>query len=261
VTRIDWQLDAHSMTPLHQQFQERISSLVRSGIWQPGEQIPSERELMQLASISRATVRQALAALVHDGILEKEHGRGTFVRRTRFEQPLTAVYSFSQQLQRLGVRLEDTLLERKRVPATVELAQPLNVEVDTPLICIRRLRRVGSTPMMVSIAYLPFDLCPDLLHDDLQASLYRQLTEHYHLPIFSATDRLEAVAADAATAQLLDIPRRSPLMYIQRIAYTTDHVALHVGENYIRGDMCSFRSDMQRQTALLEFKAGPSSTD
>jgi GntR family transcriptional regulator len=257
VTKIDWQLDTESSTPLHQQFQERIHTLVQSGIWKPGDQIPSERELMQLAKISRATIRQGLTALVHEGVLEKEHGRGTFVTRTRYEQPLTAVYSFSQQLQLLGVQLDDTVLERERIPAGAELAQRLNVEVDAPLIYLKRLRRVGSTPMMVSIAYLPYDLCPDLLHGDLQSSLYLQLTERYHLPILSATDRLEAIPADPATAQLLEIPRRSPLMYVQRTAYTTDNVPLHLGENYIRGDMCSFRSDMQHQTASLEFKGAP----
>jgi GntR family transcriptional regulator len=257
VVEIDWQLDPHSQIPLHQQFQERIHMLVRSGVWQPGDQIPSERELMQLAGISRATVRQALIALSHEGVLDKSHGRGTFVRRARYEQPLTTVYSFSQQLQLLGVQLEDRLLERERVPASTDLAHRLEVEVGAPLIYLKRVRRVGKTPMMVSIAYVPYHLCPDLLDDDLQPSLYQQLTNEYHLPILSATDRLEAISADPMTAQLLKIQRRSPLMYIQRTAYTTDGVALHVGENYIRGDMCSFRSDMQHQTASLEFKGAP----
>lgn len=65
---------------------------------------------------------------------------------------------------------------------------------------------------------------------------------------------LEAIPADSTNAALLDIPRRSPLMYVKRTAYTTNDVVMHLAYHSIRGDMCSFRSDMQRQPASLEFK-------
>ncbi|MCU0514716.1 MAG: GntR family transcriptional regulator [Anaerolineae bacterium] len=251
---MNWQLDSTAAVPLHQQFETRIKTLIEEGVWQPGDQIPSERDLMQQAGISRATVRQALSALVHDGILEKAHGRGTFVRRTRFEQPLTIVYSFSQQLRSLGVTLEDELLERVRLPASPEMARRLAVPVDEPLICLKRLRRVNRVPLMVNIAYLPYALCPALLHEPLEGSLYVHLTTHYNLTIVSATDRLEAVPADSTIARLLAVPRRAPLMYVERTAYAADQAIVHLGYNYLRGDMCRFRSDMQHQPASLEVK-------
>lgn len=251
---MDWQLNPDDDMPLHEQFEHRIRSHIQHGLLRPGDQLPSERELMQHAGISRATVRQALSALVHEGLLEKVHGRGTFVQKTRFEQPLTILYSFSEQLKSLGVTLEDELLERSRVPASPELARRLEVPVDAPLIYIKRLRCVGRIPLMVSIAYIPYELCPDLLSAPFEGSLYMQLTYHYNLPILSATDRLEAVPADTTISALLNVPRRTPLMFVERTAYTTNDVVLHIGFNYIRGDMCSFRSDMHRQPASLEFK-------
>jgi GntR family transcriptional regulator len=250
----EWRLDPTSKLPLHHQLENRIKEHIHSGVLRAGERLPSERELMQYAGVSRATIRQALNALVHEGILEKAHGSGTFVKRTRFEQPLAAAYSFSEQLRTLGITLEDELLERRQLSASPELSRRLGVDIDEPLIYLKRLRRVGGTPMMVSIAYLPYALCPDLLTESFEGSLYVQLTTRYNLPIVSATDHLEAIGADNTIAQLLRVPRRTPLMYVERTAYTDDDVILHIGYNYIRGDMCSFRSDMHRQPTSLEFK-------
>jgi GntR family transcriptional regulator len=256
MTSSGWTLDQNSPVPLHTQFEGLIKEKVQSGQWKPGEQIPSERELMRLAGISRATVRQTLSSLVNQGILQKNQGRGTFVTQTRYEQPLQIVYSFSEQLRSIGVKLKDEVLEQKVQAAPSELAQQLRIKTDDPVIHLKRLRSIQNTPMMVSIAYIPFALCPDLLHETFDTSLYVLLATKYNMPIISATDRLESIACDSNTAQLLGVPRKTPLMYIERIATTTNNVPLHIGYNYIRGDMCRFRSDMNRQPASLELKNG-----
>lgn len=250
VTNPDWNLDPNSSIPLHIQFEALIRKRIESGDWQQGDQIPSERDLMQLAGISRATVRQTLTTLVFEGILEKSHGRGTFVKRTRFEQPLESVYSFSEQLRAGGVILEDLVLDQRTIPASDELAARLRIKVGESLILLKRLRSIHETPVMVSVAYIPEMFCPNLMHDTLEGSLYSALTARYGIPILNATDTLESVAADAVTARLLRVPGRTPLMYVERLAYTTGDRPLHWGQNYIRGDMCRFRTHMSQPNAL-----------
>jgi GntR family transcriptional regulator len=254
MTDLDWTLDQNSPTPLHTQFEVLIKEKVQSGQWKPGEQIPSERELMRLAGISRATVRQTLSSLVNQGILQKNQGRGTFVTQPRYEQPLQILYSFSEQLRSIGVKLNDKVLEQSLHAASDDLAQRLQINPGDQVICLKRLRSVRNTPMMVSFAYIPFMLCPNLLHENFDTSLYVLLATKYNIPIIRATDRLESVACDSNTAHLLGVPRKTPLMYVERIAITTNNIPLHVGYNYIRGDMCRFRSDMNQQPASLELK-------
>jgi GntR family transcriptional regulator len=256
MTQTGWTLDQNSLIPLHIQFEGLIKEKVQSGQWKPGEQIPSERELMRLVGISRATVRQTLSSLVNQGILQKNQGRGTFVTQPRYEQPLQIVYSFSEQLRSIGVTLKDAVLEQKVQAAPDELAQRLQIKAGDKVIYLKRLRSIHDTPMMVSIAYIPFTLCPDLLHESFDTSLYVLLSSKYNMPIISATDRLESIACDSNTARLLGVRRKTPLMYVERIAITTNNVPLHIGYNYIRGDMCCFRSDMNRQPAALELKNG-----
>lgn len=250
----EWDIDSASSVPKHLQLAQHIKAHIEMGEWKPGDKLPSERDLIKLTGISRETVRHTLAVLAQQGIIEKTHGSGTFVRQPRYETPMHVVYSFSEQLRGLGVTLQDTWLAREVIPATETLALKLGLQPDDPVIHIRRLRRVQHTPIMVSSAYIPQALCPALVDETDYASLYALLTEKYSIPILTATDWLEAISADADLARCLGVPRRSPVMSVERRATTTQDVILHLGFNYIRGDMCRFRSDMRAQPTALEFK-------
>ncbi len=249
-----WQLDPASPQPLHRQFEQRVLEQVHSGAWKPGDKIPSERDLMRLADISRATVRQALGTLIHQGVLETAHGRGTFVRQPQFEQPLHIVYSFYEQLRSVGVTLRSEVLKCATIPAPSALAAQLNIEPGSRVTEIIRRRFIKNTPAMLVTAYVPYDICPGLGDDDLTTSLYHLLTDKYDLPVVRAVDRFEAMAATPDMATLLNVAKRFPMMHVERTAYTTDGAVLHVGLSTIRGDMCRFRSELLSQTSSLELK-------
>ncbi|MBZ0283252.1 MAG: GntR family transcriptional regulator [Anaerolineae bacterium] len=249
-----WELDHESSIPLHVQFEQRMIDHIQSGEWKPGDKIPSERDLMGFSNISRATVRQAMNALAHQNILEKVHGSGTFVKLPKFEQRLEIAYSFSEQIRRLGFKLEDRLLERHLTPATPDLAAQLQIPEGSDVIYIHRLRMISGTPVMVNKAYIPYALCPGLLDESFDNSLYQLLVNRYQLPIIQATDHLEAVASDRDLCHLLQISNRIPIMFVERIAFTHDGTGLHVGLTHIRGDMCYFRINLMSQPSTLAIK-------
>ena len=182
-----WEIDHTSDIPLHIQFEQVLAEKIRSGEWKPGERIPAERELMELANISRATVRQALESLVHKSLLEKAQGRGTFVKLPKLEQSLDIVYSFFEQLNALGLRLRDEVLACEVLDASDELAERLQLAKGDRVIHLRRLRHLKETPLMLNIAYLPYALCPGLIHEQFDTSLYRLLAERYRLPVRSTS--------------------------------------------------------------------------
>jgi len=251
---VEWSLNSDGQEPLHLQFEKRIRAKIDAGDWKPGDKIPSERDLMEQAGISRATVRQTIGELVHQRLLQRIHGRGTFVSSPRYEQPLEIVYSFSEQLRLLGFKLEDQVLNSQVIEATPDLVDKLRLTPGEQIIYLRRLRSVRGIPMMVGMAFFPYTICPDLLNETFGMSLYRLLTEKYGLPVVSAVDHLEAVSANAELARHLKISPGSPLMYVERVALTTGDIPLHVGYHYIRGDMCRFKSTMHAQPTSLELK-------
>jgi DNA-binding GntR family transcriptional regulator len=248
-------LNAKGSSPLHTQVANQLEKYVKRGTWKPGEKIISERELMELGNISRATVRQAIGSLVQAGVLEKIQGAGTFVKQAKIEQSVNVVYSFSQQLRGLELKLEDKLLNREIIYASEELAKQLQIRENSKVIYLHRLRFIDGEPFMISKAYVPYGLCPALLEDKLEASLYSLLVERYGLPVIHATDKIESFQADKETSTRLKLPSNIPILFVERLAYTTGDRILHVGLNYIRGDRCFFRIDLTAQASVLEIKS------
>lgn len=250
-----WQLDENSGVPLHTQLEQRLLAAIEGENLRAGDKIPSERELMGAANVSRATVRHAINSLVHQNVLERIQGRGTFVRQMKFETSLQIVYSFAEQLRAAGMQLKDKVLENELIPASPLLAHKLNIQPGDKLISLQRLRFVDGEPIMVNVAYMPYELCPGLLLETFESvSLYRTMSEKFGLSVVSATDLLESRPVDSVIARHLNIPVGTPIMYVKRMAFTEDHVPIHIGYNYIRGDMIRFRSEMHTQPALIELK-------
>ncbi len=249
-------LQPDSAVPLYYQLEQTLLSQIHSGFWSPGDMIPSERELMAAAGVSRATVRQAISNLIQQGLLERIHGRGTFVAHRKIEQEMRSVYSFAEQMSRQGVQLEDRLLQRHKVPASPDLANLLAVVPGSPLIHIRRVRHVREIPLMLDSSYIPYHLCPDLLTEEFEPPLYRMLAERYDLPPTHCTDFLEPVLADRSQAHLLAVEVGAPLMFLERLTFTRGDVPLHVARNYIPGSRCRFRVNLWSDSAEAELKGG-----
>ncbi len=253
----NWELDPDSAIPLHIQFEQRLRARIESGEWKPGERIPSERDLMELAGVSRATVRQAISALCYQNLLRRSQGSGTFVQYRKVEQPLHVAYSFSEQFRALGLRLVDQVLEQNVQACPVELAEKLHITPGTEVIHIFRLRRLDDVPVMLNHSYIPLHLCPALADEPLVGSLYGVLADRYHLPVLRATERFEAFHPDRTLRKRLHITPNTPIMYVERVARTVNDVVIHVGENYVRSDMCYFRVDLQAQPTILAVKQPP----
>jgi GntR family transcriptional regulator of arabinose operon len=76
-------IDKESALPLYQQLAITIRKQILQGIFRQGDKLPSEYELVKQYQISRSSVRQAIDLLVRDGLVEKHHGKGNFIRKWR----------------------------------------------------------------------------------------------------------------------------------------------------------------------------------
>ena len=77
------ELDTRNVVPLYEQIESDIREKIRTKIYAAGEQIPTEMELCKMYGVSRITVRRALDDLIVEGLLERRHGKGTFVALRR----------------------------------------------------------------------------------------------------------------------------------------------------------------------------------
>jgi len=202
--------------PLYYQLMQELRQHIEQGEWKPGDLIPSERELSESYRVSRATVRQALAALVDAELLRRDQGRGTFVAKPKLRRQLTRLNSFTEDMRARGKQPGAQVLSAEMVPAKPSVAEMLQVETGQPVAMIERLRLADGEPVGIECSYLHFASCQMVLQEDLSGSLYRLLHECFALKPTRAQEELQAGACDARSAQLLNIRRGSPVLRIRR---------------------------------------------
>lgn len=168
----------NSPLPRYYQFKEIMRERVRQGEWKPGELIPSERELSESYGISRMTERQAITDLVNEGLFYREQGKGTFVSQLKLTQQLMRLTGFIEDLKARGQRPGTRVLSASMLPANVEMAECLRIEVGMPLFCMKRLRLADEAPLAIEFSQIYFKGCERLLNENFeQNSLYHVLNK------------------------------------------------------------------------------------
>ncbi|MGY2291309.1 GntR family transcriptional regulator [Pseudomonas sp. SDO528_S397] len=206
--------------PLYQRLRDHLVEQIASLRWGPGEAIPPEAVLSSEYELSTGTVRKAVEALVGEGILERQQGRGTFVRRPQFKTSLSRFFRFEgPDGERLA--LESCIQSVESMPAPVAVAQALGLAPEALVIRIERVRRVGAQPVLTEQIWLPQARFQPLLALDLSPPcllLYPLYETVCRQVVASAEETLMAVPASEADAQVLQIPAGSVTVVIERLA-------------------------------------------
>jgi GntR family transcriptional regulator len=219
----------------HVLVREYLRDLVIGGV--PGAAAPSERELVHRFGVSRMTVRQAMDALVVDGLLERIPGKGTFVARPR--RGSSPIASFTEELGRRGVMAESITLVSRREQAGPGVAKALGISEGDAVIHWRRLRRGDGTPVGIQDAYLNEILLPGFLSATLPSSLYDDLAARRIRPNW-VEDAVAADLANAEEAELLELDGAAAVLRQQRRAMCDDRV-VEVSRSVYRSDRFTFR--------------------
>lgn len=213
----------------HVQVREYVRNLIEGA--EAGSAAPSERELVAQFGVARMTVRQALDALVVEGLLERIPGRGTFVARGSTQVTLT---SFTEEMQRRGLKPEARTLLARREQAGPGVARALEIEPGEPVIHWQRLRYADGQPMCVEDAYLADRQLPGFLDNPLPVSLYAELNRRGRLPTWGE-DSVDADRAKPEEAELLGIRPGDSVLRIARRAFC-GNIALEVSRSTYRAD-------------------------
>jgi GntR family transcriptional regulator len=226
--------------PLHYQLSELLNQQIEAGRWRVGEKIPTEEELCALFGLSRTTVRKALDTLVNAGYLTRQKSRGTFVAEKLVEGLVNRPAGFYDDMTRQGIRVVSTVLEKRVIQPPDKIARELQLNPNQTVIALDRLRFIRDEPIMLVSCYLPYDLCPSLLEEDLTDGLYQLLREKYGFKIVRAKRFLEAVAANDYEAQMLQVKPGAPLMLIESTSYLEDGRPFEYFKARHRGDRTRF---------------------
>lgn len=210
-------LDASSPLKKHEQVKQILRHHA-TAVCDPGRAIPSERELTEQFGVARMTIRNAIDALVDDGVLERIVGVGTFAAFPKVDLQVKLT-SYSEEMVRRGMVPTGRVLRFDEVPATGQLAREMELDDGTPVVRLRRLLLADGLPMNLDENYLPSHRVPGFLDDPAPRQLYASLNERYGLVMQWGEDQVEATAATHHDAKHLGVDAGTPLLKIQRHAY------------------------------------------
>ena len=219
----------------HVQVREYVRALIADAT--PGSAAPSERDLVGRFGVARMTVRQALDALVAEGLLERVPGRGTFVAQPR--RRIGLLTSFSEDMKCRGLLAESQTLLARREQAGPGVARALGISAGDAVIHWKRLRRADQQIVCVEDAYLNEVLLPGFLQIGMPTSLYDALRERGLRPTWAE----DAISADAATVEeavQLEIEVGAPVLHLSRRALSGD-VVVEVSRTAFRHDRFTMR--------------------
>lgn len=239
-------LSRSSKVPLYYQLYKILHEQIKEGTWQPEDMLPTETELVKQYDLSRATVRQAFDMLVNQGWVYRRQGRGTFVSRPTFEQNLNRIISFWEDMHQRGLKPGTRVISSEIIPATEEVPQNLQVEPDEELASLIRLRLADDEPLSVEHALLVHRYCPGILEQDYaNISLRQMLAEQFNIHLTTATQKIRAVPASEALAELLEVDVNTPLLHLERVSYSDQGTPIEYLRIHLRGDRYTFHTELR----------------
>ena len=198
----------------------------------------AEREIAERLGVSRSTVRAALAELERSGDIRRARGRtgGIFVSERKVERDLTSLAGLPAYLRRQGFESDARVISTATVNAEHEAAAALGLSPGDLVHDVVRVRLADREPISLERATFPAARFPGLLDRSLSGSLYELLRAQYGLEPGEAEERIEVVAAGAAEARLLGVPRGAALVAIARTAWDAGGSAFEHSRDLFRGD-------------------------
>ncbi|MFA7666220.1 MAG: GntR family transcriptional regulator [Burkholderiaceae bacterium] len=229
-----------TFAPLYRQTQALLLRSLQQGEWKPGEAIPSETELAARFGVSQGTVRKAIDELAAGNLLVRRQGRGTFVAshqevRTQFRFLRIRPDEPAGDGAPTAMPTTSRFLDCRRLRAPVEVARQLQLRTAEPVVQIRRLLEVDARPTVLDEIWLPGARFRGLSAERLSSysgPLYGLFEAEFGTRMIRATERLKAIAADAAVAHELDVAEGSPLLLVERLTYTYEDVPVELRRGY-----------------------------
>ncbi|MEV6655925.1 GntR family transcriptional regulator [Nocardia fluminea] len=210
--------------------------------------VPGEQELAAEHGTSRNTVREALALLRDEGLIDRAPKLGTRVAARKFDHGLDALLGLQETLKGHGT-VRNEVRAASTITAPPAVARRLELAPGDEVVYIERLRFLADLPLSLDLTYLAPDVGAEVLAHDLETTDVFVLLEQVTGRSLGAADlALEAVAADPHTATTLDTPAGAPLLMLERLTHLDDGRPVDLEYIRMRGDRITMRGSLTRST-------------
>ncbi|MEV0108424.1 GntR family transcriptional regulator [Nocardia sp. NPDC050799] len=226
----------------------RIADILRHQIHAGtlGDTLPSEQRLAAEHDTSRNTIRDALALLRDEGLIDRAPRVGTRVAARKYDHGLDALLGLQETLEGRGT-VRNEVRAAQLITAPPAVARRLGVAPREQVVYLERLRYLGEQPLSLDLTYLAPEIGVRVLdHDLAHTDVFVLLEQLSGRSLGSADLTVEAIPADRHTAATLDVPDGAPLLMLERLTRLDDGTPVDLEYVRMRGDRITLRGSLSR---------------
>jgi GntR family transcriptional regulator len=225
--------------PKYAQIVAAIRRRIADGTYPPGSLLPSESMLVREFGVSRPTVVRALEALKLRGEIDREHGRGSFVKAAP-APPQAGGRPVRSVLDRAEADEPGWTMTVERCPAPAPIAELLGLAESAPVVLRRRLTIADDAPYELVSLWLPIELAETagLDQDGPLTASARQLVQSATGRRFGhVAERLTARRPTVHEAEQLGITKTTPVLGVLSTVHDTTGRPVLVAELALPGEL------------------------
>ncbi|WP_125153504.1 GntR family transcriptional regulator [Clostridium rectalis] len=232
----------NSPLPLHHQIKEILQEMIENEELNPGDAIPTERELCEFQEVSRMTVNKAIMSLVNEGLLYREQGKGTFVSKPKRNQQISQLRGFTEEMRDKGLDTDTQILSFQIKDATKQIKSVLCMPIgENKVIEINRLRRGAGEPVAIETVWIPHNLCMDLTEETItDKSLYSTFRDKYNYYLKQAKQTIEPILLNEYESSLLNQEENAPALLFRRTTYLENEIPIEYTKAIYRSDIYKY---------------------
>ncbi len=238
-----------AFSPLYQQIKVLMLQSLQSGEWKPSAAIPSEQELAGRFKVSQGTVRKAIDELAAENLLVRRQGKGTFVA-THAERHVQ--YRFLRLFPDSGDPKSEgpaqrKIIDCKRLRASAEVARALALRPADAVLQVRRVLSFAGVPTILEDLWLPGAPFKGLTAERLaeySGPMYALFETEFGVRMVRAEEKIRAVLPDTEQCVLLDTPPQTPLLSVERTAYTYNDTPMELRRGLYLTDTHYYRNEL-----------------
>lgn len=221
---------------------------IENGRYPVGGEFPSEAVLVKEFQAARGTVRQAIATLKSEGLIHTSRGRRPIVQNRPLAQSIDDFFSFSSWVRAQGKTPGQKTIEIARRRRLQPVQDDLGYPDSEFVVHVVRLRLVDGLPTMIERSTFDDSIGQELMTFDTDSGSIFEFLIGQGAELDEATHVVDAIAADALDAELLEVEQGSPVLRVRRVTTSASQKVLEYSEDHYRPDRASIRIQNSRHS-------------
>ena len=240
-----------SAVPVYQQVSDWIRDKIYTGEWETGDRIPSEKQIMEMLSVSRGTIKKAITGFVNEGLLSSVQGKGTYVKSESANISYSlgsGLLSFAESLKSQSIDYETSVISVKKEGANKLTAERLNMGIGDPILYLKRLRSVDGEKVMLIENRINLNLFPKMLNVDFtKNNLFPTIEMLSNKLIGYSESKYAARIIGKERGRYLEVHEGAPVLHLEQLVHFEDGQPVEFGNVWLKSNKYYLGTILQRR--------------